>query len=430
MSEEGSLGVDNSPRFVSNLTKNTLALVLAGERGSSLGALTDWRAKSAVPFGGKFRIIDFCLSNCLNSGIRRIGILTQYKAHSLIRHVQLGWGFLRGELSEFIEILPAQQRMNTGWYQGTANAVFQNIDILHAHRPRYVLILTGDHIYKMDYGQMLAEHVQNQADMTVACVDVPLEEAKAFSVMTVNHEDRVTAFTEDPTPSPGNPGHVLASMGIYIFNTELLCAQLIRDADSHDSSHDFGKDVIPYMVSRYRVMAHRFRNSCVNRAEGGLCYWRDVNTVDAYWKANIDLIQVTPDLDLYDGRWPIWTFQEQLPPAKFIFDDDGRRGVALDSTISGGCIISGATVRRSLLFSNVRMDDGNTLVEDSVILPNVRMGEGVRLRKAVVGKGTLIPSGLVVGENPEEDARRFHCTPGGVTLITPGMLGQHLHFAR
>lgn len=430
MSEEGSLGVDNSPRFVSNLTKNTLALILAGERGSSMGALTDWRAKSAVPFGGKFRIIDFCLSNCLNSGIRRIGILTQYKAHSLIRHVQLGWGFLRGELSEFIELLPAQQRMNTSWYQGTADAIFQNIDILHAHRPRYVLILTGDHIYKMDYGQMLAEHVQNQADMTVACVDVPLEEAKAFNVMTVNHEDRVTAFTEDPTPSPGNPGRALASMGIYIFDTEFLCAQLIRDADSHDSSHDFGKDVIPYMVPHYRVMAHRFRNSCVNRAEGGLCYWRDVNTVDAYWKANIDLIQVTPDLDLYDGRWPIWTFQEQLLPVKFIFDDDGRRGVALDSTISGGCIISGATVRRSLLFSNVRMDDGNTLVEDSVILPNVRMGEGVCLRKAVVGKGTLIPSGLVVGENPEEDARRFHCTPGGVTLITPGMLGQHLHFAR
>ncbi len=430
MSEEGSLGVDNSPRFVSNLTKNTLALILAGERGSSLGALTDWRAKSAVPFGGKFRIIDFCLSNCLNSGIRRIGILTQYKAHSLIRHVQLGWGFLRGELSEFIELLPAQQRMNTSWYQGTADAIFQNIDILHAHRPRYVLILTGDHIYKMDYGQMLAEHVQNQADMTVACVDVPLEEAKAFNVMTVNHEDRVTAFTEDPTPSPGNPGRALASMGIYIFDTEFLCAQLIRDADSHDSSHDFGKDVIPYMVPRYRVMAHRFRNSCVNSAEGGLCYWRDVNTVDAYWKANIDLVHVTPDLDLYDGRWPIWTFQEQLLPAKFIFDDDGRRGVALDSTISGGCIISGATVRRSLLFSNVRMDDGSTLVEDSVILPNVRMGEGVRLRKAVVGKGTLIPPGLVVGENPEEDARRFHRTPGGVTLITPEMLGQHLHFAR
>ena len=296
-----------------------------------------------------------------------------------------------------------------------------------------MLIITGDHIYKMDYGQMLAEHVQNQADMTVACVDVPLEEAKAFSVMTVNHEDRVTAFTEDPQdpiPSPGNPGRALASMGIYIFDTEFLCAQLIRDADSHDSSHDFGKDIIPYMVPRYRVMAHRFHNSCVNSAEGGLCYWRDVSTVDAYWKANIDLVQVTPDLDLYDGRWPVWTFQEQLPPAKFIFDDDGRRGVALDSTVSGGCIISGATVRRSLLFSNVRMDDGSTLVEDSVILPNVRMGEGVRLRKAIVGKGTLIPSGLMVGENPEEDARRFHRTPGGVTLITPEMLGQHLHFAR
>ena len=433
MSEEGSLGEDHSPRFVSNLTKNTLALVLAEERGSRLGALTEWRAKPAIPFGGKFRIIDFCLSNCLNSGIRRIGLLTQYKAHSLIRHVQLGWGFLRGEFNEFIELLPAQQRMNTSWYQGTADAVFQNIDILHAHKPRYVLILTGDHIYKMDYGQMLAEHVQSQADMTVACVEVPLEEAKAFGVMTVNHEDRVTAFTEepqDPTPSPGNPGRALASMGIYIFDTEFLCAQLIRDADSHDSSHDFGKDLIPYMVSRYRVMAHRFRNSCVSSADDGHCFWRDVGTVDAYWEANIDLVHVTPDLDLYEGRWPIWTFQEQLPPAKFIFDDDGRRGVALDSTVSGGCIISGATVRRSLLFSNVRLDGGNTLVEDSVILPNVRMGEGVHLRKAIVGKGTLIPPGLVVGANPEEDARRFHRTPGGVTLITPEMLGQHLHFAR
>ncbi|AEK57174.1 MULTISPECIES: glucose-1-phosphate adenylyltransferase [Acidithiobacillus] len=436
MSEDGITGVANSPRFVSNLTKNSLALVLAGGRGSRLGPLTDWRAKPAVPFGGKFRIIDFCLSNCINSGIRRVGVLTQYKAHSLIRHLQLGWGFLRGEFSEFIEILPAQQRMNTGWYKGTADAIFQNIDILRAHRPRYVVILAGDHIYRMDYGQMLAEHVQTQADMTVACIEVGLEEARSFGVMSVNHEDRVVAFTEkpaEPVPIPGQSDRALASMGIYVFNTDFLYEQLIRDADDPQSSHDFGHDLIPYMVPRYRVIAHRFRHSCISSAGSGnpqRCYWRDVGTIDAYWAANIDLVHVTPDLDLYDSRWPIWTYQEQLPPAKFVFDDEGRRGVALDSLVSGGCIISGATVRRSLLFSNVRVNDGNTLVEDSVILPNVRMGEGARLRKVVVEKGAIIPPGLVVGEDPVEDARRFHRTPGGVTLITPESLGQQLHFVR
>jgi len=436
MSEDGITGVANSPRFVSNLTKNSLALVLAGGRGSRLGPLTDWRAKPAGPFGGKFRIIDFCLSNCINSGIRRVGVLTQYKAHSLIRHLQLGWGFLRGEFSEFIEILPAQQRMNTGWYKGTADAIFQNIDILRAHRPRYVVILAGDHIYRMDYGQMLAEHVQTQADMTVACIEVGLEEARSFGVMSVNHEDRVVAFTEkpaEPVPIPGQSDRALASMGIYVFNTDFLYEQLIRDADDPQSSHDFGHDLIPYMVPRYRVIAHRFRHSCISSAGSGnpqRCYWRDVGTIDAYWAANIDLVHVTPDLDLYDSRWPIWTYQEQLPPAKFVFDDEGRRGVALDSLVSGGCIISGATVRRSLLFSNVRVNDGNTLVEDSVILPNVRMGEGARLRKVVVEKGAIIPPGLVVGEDPVEDARRFHRTPGGVTLITPESLGQQLHFVR
>jgi len=436
MSEDGIAGVANSPRFVSNLTKNSLALVLAGGRGSRLGALTDWRAKPAVPFGGKFRIIDFCLSNCINSGIRRVGVLTQYKAHSLIRHLQLGWGFLRGEFSEFIEILPAQQRMNTGWYKGTADAIFQNIDILRAHRPRYVVILAGDHIYRMDYGQMLAEHVQTQADMTVACIEVGLDEARSFGVMSVNHEDRVVAFTEkptDPVALPAQPDRALASTGIYVFNTDFLYEQLIRDADDPQSSHDFGHDLIPYMVPRYRVIAHRFRHSCISSAGSGSpqrCYWRDVGTLDAYWAANIDLVHVTPDLDLYDSRWPIWTYQEQLPPAKFVFDDEGRRGVALDSLVSGGCIISGATVRRSLLFSNVRINDGNTLVEDSVILPNVRMGEGARLRKVVVEKGAIIPPGLVVGEDPVEDARRFHRSPGGVTLITPESLGQQLHFVR
>jgi glucose-1-phosphate adenylyltransferase len=428
----GDIGVSNSSRFVSNLTKNTLALVLAEGRGSRLGDLTAWCAKPAVPFGGKYRIIDFCLSNCLNSGIRRIGILTQYKAHSLIRHVQLGWGFLRGEFSEFIELLPAQQRMNADWYQGTVDAIFQNIDILRAHKPHYVVVLSGDHIYKMDYGQILAEHVQRQADMTMACLEMPSEEAKAFDVVTVNHEGQVTAFTEKlQDHSPGKSNSVTVSMGIYVFTTDFLYEQLIRDADRKNSSHDFGKDLLPYIVPRYRVMAHRFRNSCINSTENAShCYWRNVETVDAYWTANIDLVCVTPDLDLYDNRWPIWTLQEQLPPAKFIFDDDGRRGVALDSIVSGGCIVSGATVRRSVLFSNVRVNGGDTLVEDSVILYNVRMGEGARLRKVVVDKGSIIPAGLVVGEDPAEDARRFHRTPNGVTLVTPEMLGQQLHFVR
>ncbi|MDA8146291.1 MAG: glucose-1-phosphate adenylyltransferase [Thermaerobacter sp.] len=424
----------NSPRFVSNLTKNTLALILAGGRGSRLGPLTQWRAKPAVPFGGKFRIVDFCLSNCVNSGIRRIGVLTQYKAHSLIRHIQLGWGFLRGEFDEFVEILPAQQRVTQTWYQGTADAVFQNVDIVRMHRARYVLILAGDHIYKMDYGQMLAEHVQAQADLTVACLEVPLEQAGAFGVMAANREGRVTAFVEkpaQPSPLPERPDRALISMGVYVFNTDFLYEQLIRDAEAPGSSHDFAKDVIPHAVAHHQVAAHRFANSCVStQMDPGRCYWRDVGTVDAYWAANNDLIQVMPELDLYDRRWPIWTYQEQLPSAKFVFEQEGRRGVALDSLVSGGCIISGATVRRSLLFSNVRVEDAYTLVEDSVILPNVHVNQGARLRRVVVDKGTVIPPGLVAGEDPEEDARRFHRTAQGVVLITPEMLGQQMHLTR
>lgn len=416
-------------RFNSSVTHETLALILAGGRGSRLHQLTDWRAKPAVPFGGKFRIVDFPLSNCVNSGFRRIGVVTQYKAQSLIRHIQHGWSFFDGRFKEFVELLPAQQRTaDETWYQGTADAIFQNIDILLRHNAKYVLILGGDHIYKMDYSKLLAEHIEKSADMTVACIEIPQQEARAFGVMGVNDQWQVTSFVEkpaDPVPIPGQPEKALVSMGIYIFNADFLYEQLIRDHQDHDSSHDFGKDLIPYLVPRYRVFAHRFMNSCVNMASG-MPYWRDVGTVDAYWEANVDLISVTPELNLYDDDWPIWTHQEQLPPAKFIFDDDDRRGQALDSSVSGGCIISGATVRRSLLFSNVKVNSFSH-VEDSVILPNVEIGRHARLRRVVVEKKCVIPEGLTVGFDPEQDRKRFYVTEKGITLITSEMLGQEIH---
>lgn len=405
--------------------RRTLALVLAGGRGSRLGNLTDWHAKPAVPFAGKFRIIDFTLSNCINSGIRRIGVLTQYKAHSLIQHIQRGWGFLRGEFNEFVELLPAQQRTTGGnWYKGTADAVFQNLDIVRAHDPDYVLILAGDHVYKMDYGKMLAHHVAKGADVTVGCIEVPLAHARGFGVMAVDEAGNIVEFREkpaDPQPVPGKPGVALASMGIYIFNAQFLFDNLLRDADHPGSEHDFGKDVIPALVGKYRVVAHRFQDSCVMDSLTKEPYWRDVGTVDAYWEANIDLTTVTPSLNLYDTEWPIWTYQAQLPPAKFIFDSDNRRGMALDSMVSGGCIISGATVRRSLLFSNVRVNSYST-VEDSVVLPDVDIGRHSRLRRCVVDIGCVVPPGLVVGEDPEADSRRFARTENGITLITAAML--------
>ncbi len=416
-------------RFHSSITHNTLALILAGGRGSRLHQLTDWRAKPAVPFGGKFRIIDFPLSNCVNSGVRRIGVVTQYKAQSLIRHIQHGWSFLDGRFKEFVELLPAQQRTaEETWYQGTADAVFQNVDILRRHDAKYVLILGGDHIYKMDYSKLLAEHIEKGADMTVACLEVPVEEASAFGVMGVNDEWQVTSFAEKPdhpVPIPGQPQKALVSMGIYVFNSTFLYEQLMRDHEVSDSSHDFGKDLIPYLVPRHRVFAHRFFNSCVNMASG-IPYWRDVGTIDAYWEANIDLTTVTPQLNLYDADWPIWTHQEQLPPAKFVFDDNDRRGQALDSSVSGGCIISGATVRRSLLFSNVKVNSYSS-VEDSVILPNVTIGRHARLRRVVVEKQCVIPEGLTVGFDSSTDRKRFYVTDTGITLITPEMLGQQIH---
>ncbi len=420
------------PRFVSLLTKSTVALILAGGRGSRLKHLTDWRAKPAVPFGGKFRIIDFPLSNCLNSGIRRIGVVTQYKAHSLIQHLQRGWGFLRGEFNEFIDLLPAQQRIHEDeWYKGTADAVFQNMDILRRYGPAVVLVLAGDHIYKMDYGEMLAAHAASAADVTIACLEVPIEDAKSFGVVSVDEYQRITAFDEkpaNPRPIPGDPTRAFASMGIYIFNAKFLYEQLIRDADDSKSSHDFGKDIIPHLVSRYRVFAHRFSDSCVG-APGEVPYWRDVGTIDAYWEANMELAKITPDLNLYDEKWPIWTYQEQLPPAKFVFDDNERRGMAVDSMVSGGCIISGATVRSSVLFSDVRVNSYSE-VTDSVILPKVDIGRYVRLNKVVVDKHCRIPDGLEVGFDREKDRQRFYVSERGITLITPEMLGQYIHHVR
>ena len=413
------------------LARHAMAYVLAGGRGSRLLELTDVRAKPAVYFGGKTRIIDFALSNAMNSGIRRIAVATQYKAHSLIQHIQRGWGFLRGEFNEFVELLPAQQRIQEEWYKGTADAVFQNIDILRSYDPEFVVILAGDHIYKMDYGKMLAFHVTSKADMTVGCFDVPVSEASAFGVMAVDESDRVLDFVEKPANPPhipGKPDKSLVSMGIYVFNTRFLYEQLSRDADDPESTHDFGHDIIPYLVKRYRVFAHRFEDSCVGMG-GNLAYWRDVGTVDAYWEANMELTKVLPDLNLYDKTWPIWTHQEQLPPAKFVFDDEERRGVAIDSMVSGGCIISGATIHRSLLFSDVRVNSYSE-ISDSVILPSVEIGRYVRLNKVVIDKRCVIPDGLEVGFDPIEDAKRFHVTERGVTLITPNMLGQRIHQSR
>lgn len=421
-----------TPRFISLLTKNTVALILAGGRGSRLKALTDWRAKPAVPFGGKFRIIDFPLSNCVNSGIRRIGVVTQYKAHSLLQHLHRGWSFLRGEFNEFVELLPAQQRVQESWYKGTADAVFQNLDILRGYKSEYVLILGGDHIYKQDYGEMLAFHSAHAADLTVACMEMPAEEASAFGVMTIDEHQRVVKFTEKPAVPdeiPGKPGRVMVSMGIYVFNSAFLYEQLVRDSDDPHSTHDFGKDVIPYLVDRYRVFAHPFEESCVGGVVGAEPYWRDVGTIDAYWEANMEMTKITPYLNLYDEEWPIWTYQEQLPPAKFVFDDNSRRGMAVDSLVSGGCIISGASVRRSLLFSNVRVHSYAD-VEDSVILPNVDIGRYATLKKVVLDRGCVIPEGMTIGVDPMEDGKRFCITEKGITLVTPEMLGQHVHQVR
>jgi glucose-1-phosphate adenylyltransferase len=410
------------------LTHRAYALVLAGGRGSRLMQLTDSRAKPAVPFAGKLKIIDFALSNCVNSGVRRIAVLTQYKAQSLIRHIERGWGFLESNLGEFVDVVPAQQRLDDTWYSGTANAVYQNLDILREADPQYVLVLAGDHVYKMDYARTLEEHVAHGADLTIAYIDMPLIEACNFGVIRVDPDARVTAFEEKPLhpqPCPDDAGRALVNMGVYVFNMQFLCEQLARDAADVASSHDFGRDLIPYVVGRHRVFGHRFADSCVNIVEGRP-YWRDVGTVDAYWEANMDLTAVVPELNLYDPAWPIMSLQKQLPPAKFVFDDDGRRGLAVNSLVSSGCIVSGATVRRSVLFSNVRVGE-NSLIEDAVILPDTLVGRNVTLRRVVVDKNCILPDGFKAGVYPAEDRSHYHVTERGVTLITPKMLGQESH---
>ena len=409
-------------RHISNLTKDTYALILAGGRGSRLFELTDWRAKPAVYFGGKFRIIDFPLSNCINSGINRVGVATQYKSHSLIRHINRGWGSFKANLSEFVEILPASQRHSDDWYVGTADAVYQNMDIIRAERPKYVLVLSGDHVYRMDYGTLIAEHVESNAEMTVCCVEVATEEAAGnFGVMTVNTDNKVVAFDEkpdQPNEIPGKPGKCLASMGNYLFNTEFLFEHLLKDYDRTGSTRDFGHDIIPSIIKDNNVFAYAFKDPDTNSQP----YWRDVGTLDSFWEANMELVEPKPQLDLYDKTWPIWTYQEQLPPAKFIFDNEERRGVAVDSTVSGGCIISGSTIRKSLLFSSVHTHS-YSLIEESVLLHGCDVGEHCTLKRVIVDSKCSIPAGLTVGYNREQDiANGFRVTKKGITLVTRDMI--------
>ncbi|CAN5391108.1 glucose-1-phosphate adenylyltransferase [soil metagenome] len=407
------------------LARDAMAYVLAGGRGSRLMELTDKRAKPAVFFGGKSRIIDFALSNAINSGIRRIGVATQYKAHSLIRHLQRGWNFMRPERNESFDILPASQRVSEDqWYSGTADAVYQNLDIIESYNPKYMVILAGDHIYKMDYELMLQQHVDSKADVTVGCLEVSREEATGFGVMHVDDNARIIAFVEkpkDPPPMPGDPDKSLASMGIYVFETKFLMDQLKRDAADPASNRDFGRDIIPYIVNNGNAYAHSFPKSCVRSNNESESYWRDVGTVDAYWEANLDLTDIVPALDLYGQSWPIWTYAELTPPAKFVHDEEGRRGHAVSSLVSGGCIVSGASLRRSLLFTGVRANSFS-IIEEAVVLPYAEIGRNTRLKRVVIDRGVIIPDGLVVGEDPELDAKRFRRTQNGICLVTESMI--------
>jgi glucose-1-phosphate adenylyltransferase len=420
----------SDPALYLELPKRSVALVLAGGRGSRLKHLTDRRAKPAVYFGGKFRIVDFALSNCINSGIRRIGVITQYKSHSLLRHLQRGWAFMKSEMNEFVDLLPAQQRVDEeSWYRGTADAVYQNQDILAAYRAEYIVVLAGDHVYKMNYALMLADHVAKGRECTVGCIEVPRAEASAFGVMAVDANNLITDFVEkpaDPAALPGKPERSLASMGIYVFNARYLYKELERDMRDPDSSHDFGKDIIPHAVRQGQAAAHPFALSAVGTRHdperGAQPYWRDVGTIDAYWDANIDLTATDPQLNLYDTRWPIWTYQPQLPPAKFVHNADDRRGQANESLVSGGCIVSGY-VHRSVLFSSVRVHSYCS-VRNAVLLPGVEVGRHARLDRVIVDRGCQIPDGMVIGESAEDDARRFLRSEGGVTLVTREMLQQ------
>lgn len=417
-------------RFVSRLTRDTVALILAGGQGSRLYELTKWRAKPSLYFGGKFRIIDFPLSNCINSGVRRIGVLTQYKAHSLIRHLVHGWSWFQAAQREFVEILPASQRVGGEWYRGTADAVYQNLDIIRTHSPSYVLILAGDHIYKMDYGPLLAAHAEKQADMTISCLEVPIAEAAGqLGVMTVDESGRVIGFDEkpeNPNSIPGKPGFCLASMGNYVFNTNFLYEQVIKDADTPGTAHDFGKNIIPSIIDDYQVYAYPFRDG----ATGKQAYWRDVGTIDAYWEANMELASITPQLNLYDREWPIFTHQWQSAPAKFVFDEPGRRGEAIQSLVSGDCVISGASVRDSLIFSRSKVHSYST-VESSVVLPDVDIGQSCKIRNAIIDRGAKIPPNTEIGFDAAADQERgFRISEAGRVLITPDMLGQDLHLTR
>ncbi len=412
------------------LSRNAMAYVLAGGRGSRLLELTDRRAKPAVYFGGKTRIIDFALSNALNSGIRRIAVATQYKAHSLIRHLSRGWNFLRPERNESFDVLPASQRVSENmWYVGTADAVYQNIDIIESYDPKYMVILAGDHVYKMDYEKMLQQHVDAGADVTVGCLEVPRMEAVGFGVMHVDGNNKILSFLEkpkDPPPMPGKPEAALASMGIYVFETKFLIEALKRDAANPTSEHDFGKDIIPAIVKSGKAVAHHFSQSCVRSTHEHEAYWRDVGTVDAYWEANIDLTDVVPGLDLYDHDWPIWTYSELTAPAKFVHDVDGRRGQAVSSLVSGDCVVSGASLKHSLLFTGVRINSFST-VERAVILPYVNIGRSARLTDVIIDRGVNIPEGLVIGEDPLLDAKRFRRTDRGICLVTQNMIDALSH---
>ena len=414
----------SSGRYVSRLTSGTVAVIMAGGRGERLRDLTSNRCKPATPFGGKFRIIDFPLSNCVNSGIRQIFIMTQYKGQSLIQHVQRGWSYLRGEFGEFIDVVPAQQQIGEHWYRGTADCVYQNLDLIRTNRPKHVLVLAGDHIYKMDYGPMVAYHVEKGADITVGVVEVSRDKAREFGVLSVTEWNRVTKFAEkpqDPQCIPGRPDVALASMGIYIFNGRLLEKLLVEDAKNPDSKHDFGRNIIPPAIDTLQVFAYPFTD-VKTRAQN---YWRDVGTVDAYYDANIELVHVAPELNLYDEEWPIWTYQAHVPSAKFILDEDGRRGMAINSIVSGACIISGAVINQSLLFSNVRVDERSSVFR-SVVLPNVKIGTGCTIRRAILDEGCEVPDGMQIGVDRGADAARFHVTENGVALVTPEMLNRSI----
>ncbi len=409
-------------RYVSRLTRNTLAVIMAGGRGERLKHLTDFRCKPATPFGGKFRIVDFVLSNCVNSGIRRISVLTQYKAHSLIQHIQRGWSYLRGEFGEFVEIIPAQQQLGDMWYRGTADALYQNLQIIKLHHPKHILVLAGDHIYKMDYGPMLAAHVEKKADITVGVVEVPRDQASSFGVMTVDENMRITRFAEkprDPEGIPGREDYSLGSMGIYVFKASLLYRLLEEDAQKAGTAHDFGRNIIPGALQNLKVFAYPFKDVNTRVQQ----YWRDVGTVDAFYDANMELVHVNPELNIYDEHWPIWTYQRQYPPAKFVLDDAGRVGMAVNSMVSGGCIVSGAHVNQSLMFSNVRIDE-RSYIERSVLFPDVRVGPNCVIKRAIIDTGGVVPAGTQIGVNPEDDARRFYMSEKGVALVTRDMLSR------